>query len=102
MVADTYRVDLVFNVVERKYDPNRFGRVMTSLAELLPSGSQTLNAKSGAEDGKGGVSAKVRSLGPAQALHFVSRALELALAKEDPDLEHLAPIIDAHVELEPG
>lgn len=92
-----YRVDLAFQVRTRDYNPTRFARVAAKFAEILPWGSQTLNAQS-AQDGIARVSAKVPAETPAQALRDVTRALELAAASENVGLDALGPTQSAHVE----
>lgn len=94
---ETYRVDLAFEVLTRDYDPTRFARVAGKFAEILLWGSQTLRARSRAEDGTASVSAKVRAESPAQALRDVTRALELAAAGENVGLDALGPMQRAQV-----
>jgi hypothetical protein len=98
---ETYRVNLTFEVLARHYDPARFARVAANFADFLPSGSQTLSAKSGAEDGVADVVAKLPAAGLAQALRDVARAVELAVAQEVSGLDNLGPLRSAHVERTP-
>jgi hypothetical protein len=97
----TYRVNLTFEVLARDYDPARFARVAANFADFLPSGSQTLSAKSGAEDGVADVAAKLPAASLAQALRDVARAVELAAVQEKRGLDDLGPMRSAHVERTP-
>ena len=98
---ETYRVNLTFEVVADDYDPGRFARLAANFAACLPSGSQTLSAKSGAEDGLAGVVAKLPAASLAQALRDVAHAVELAVIQETSGLDNLGPMRSAHVERTP-
>jgi hypothetical protein len=97
MAIETYRVDIVFEVLIRDYDPARFARVAAQFAAALPPGAQTLSARAGAEDGKAGVSAKVPEASPLQALRAVVRALDRAALNEPMGLDSLGPMLEAHI-----
>jgi len=100
-IIETYRVNLTFEVLTRDYDPARFARVAANFADFLPSGSQTLSAKSGAEDGLADVVAKLPAASLARALRDVARAVELAVVHEENGLENLGAMRSAHVERTP-
>lgn len=100
-IIDTYRVHLKFEVLPPSYDPARFARLAANFAGFLPSESETLSAKSGAEDGVADVVAKLPAASLAQALRDVARAVELAVAQEPSGLDYLGPMRSAHVERAP-
>jgi hypothetical protein len=92
MDAETYRVDLAFEVTA-KPDPDRLAQVTARLAALLPPGAQTLrvDAPAGNSDGLARIAARVHAHGPAQALRDVARTVEI-IAAEAGHLDNLGPM----------
>jgi hypothetical protein len=98
MDAETYRVDIAFEVLAEP-DPDRIAKVAYELGRLLPAGSQTLllSSTAASPDGLARVAATVHAAGPAMALHHVAQALEL-MAAEVGRLEDVGPMRRAVVE----
>ena len=92
MKADTYRVDIAFEL-RGSPDPDRHGQAVDRFVHLLPPGSQPLLAESPAAspDGLAKLAATVPAHGPAQALRDVHHAVEVMVA-EIGRLEELGPM----------
>jgi len=92
MKAETYRVDIAFEV-RGGPDPDRHGQAVDRFVRLPPPGSEPLLAESPAAspDGLARLVATVPAHGPAQALRDVHRAVEVMVA-EIGRLEELGPM----------
>jgi hypothetical protein len=90
--AETYRVDIAFEVLGDRRDPGAVADFATKLAAMLP-GSQTLRieAPGATPDGLARIAASVEAHGPAQALRDVARTIELIVAQQG-RLDELGPM----------
>ena len=92
MKADTYRVDIAFEL-RGGPDPDLHGKALDRFVHLLPPGSEPLLAESSAAspDGLFRLAATVPAHGPAQALRDVHRAVEVTVT-EIGRLDELGPM----------